>query len=250
MCVWKQVATLILDVADVMGDDYMTKGEIGVFKHEWIDLTESRKTIADRYNPCQHLCRQSLSKLTVFAPKSALSVQKCDRAHWCFKRGSNLDGMEGTQEHLHKKANHAKVHGYLLVIKPSFQAHVRYTFALHLFFCLLSHSVLLMLQIARTCIELVRWDICEVMVDKLYNPSVDMQVRQWMDVSCVCGVEFSSILLATQKICARQTLNPRACVCVYVCVCVCVLKILLVFMHVYACRNTVGGCKMSGALLG
>lgn len=75
MCVWKQVATLILDVADVMGDDYMTKGEIGVFKHEWIDLTESRKTIADRYNPCQHLCRQSLSKLTVFAPKSALSVQ-------------------------------------------------------------------------------------------------------------------------------------------------------------------------------
>ena len=103
-----------------------------------------------------------------------------------------------------------------------------------------------MLQIGRTRIEVVRWDICEVMVDKLYNPSVDMQVRLWIDVSCVCGVDVSLFLHAAQRFCARQIYNPRS---LCVCVCVCVSKFLLVFMYVCACRNTVGGCKMSGALL-
>ena len=122
-----------------------------------------------------------------------------------FKCGSNQDSKEGTEEHLDAKANHAKVHGYFLVIKQSSQAHVRYTFALYLLCWLLSNSVSLMLQIGSTRIEVVRWDICEVVVDKLYNPSVDMQVRQWMDVSCVYGVDVSSFLHATQRFCVDKT---------------------------------------------
>jgi len=52
MCAWSQVATCILDVAEVMGDDHLRKGEIGIFSHEWIDMPVSHEVMADRYHAC------------------------------------------------------------------------------------------------------------------------------------------------------------------------------------------------------
>jgi hypothetical protein len=39
-----------LDVAEVMGDDHLRKGEIGIFSHEWIDMSVSLEVMADRYH--------------------------------------------------------------------------------------------------------------------------------------------------------------------------------------------------------
>ena len=50
VCARSQVATCILDVAEVMGDDHLRKGEIGIFSHEWIDMSVSHEVMADRYH--------------------------------------------------------------------------------------------------------------------------------------------------------------------------------------------------------
>jgi Ca2+-binding EF-hand superfamily protein len=107
------VASQILEVADVMGDHYTAKGSIGIYCHEWMDMTDSPPTQETR--------------------------------------GEEQKGNAGKQDGpVSKEGESSAAHAPDLKRCSSRRGRGR--------------------------IEEGAWDICEVMVEKLYNPNVDMQL--------------------------------------------------------------------------